>query len=191
MTHFRRTKAFPTLIYEVDCSDLVEDVKKLKTTIKFVGMRDFVSDNFYVLNNELKTQFENRVNNCLSEIEYQVPHKMTTSWFTQTKPGYSIHTHHHTNCSWSGSFYFPHNCSALNLRKKKPQIYNPFSTIDPELMTCGTISIEASYGKLIIFPSDVDHFASINETDEERYSLAMNFMPDGLCRFYDSEYNYQ
>ena len=51
--------------------------------------------------------------------------------------------------------------------------------------------MRADCGKLILFPSDMEHYVSENQSGRDRYSLAMNFMPDGLCSWYDSEYDYK
>lgn len=187
---FVKTKAFPTLIYEIDCSDLVEPVRELHNKVRYVGQNSFVSDNFYVLTEDIKSNFEKKVNTVLDEIEYQVPFRMTTSWFTRTEPNKKMHRHKHTNSYWSASFYFYDNCAPLCLNKEKPQIYVPYSTKDPELMMSGTVVIGATLGKLILFPSGIEHYVSENTSGFDRYSLAMNFMPTGFCNYYDSSYQY-
>jgi hypothetical protein len=191
MNNVVRTKAFPTLIYEIDCSELVGEVRKLLSETNFIGPNSFVSDSFYVLNDQLKLKFEEKVNSAISELEYQIPFKVSTSWFTRTEPNKTIHKHRHTNCYWSGSFYFYDDCAPLLITKEKPQIFVPFGSCNPELMMSGTIQMRADCGKLILFPSHMEHYVSENESDRDRYSLAMNFMPHGVTKWYDSEYNYQ
>jgi len=188
-----RTNIFPTLVYEIESNDLIDETLEIFNETIFPENTPYVSDSFYVLNKNknLIKKIENRVNFALSEIKYTVPLRMTTSWFTCTFPNNPIHTHSHVNCAWSASFYFFKDCSPLHMTKGKTSIYVPFQTTDPNLMMNGTIAVNANYGSLILFPSHVEHYISKNTSNKNRYSLAMNFIPDGLCSFYDSEYNYK
>lgn len=193
MNMITRTSIFPTLLYEIDATELVDETVEILKESNFPKETPYVTDSFYVLgkNPGLIARFEEKVNNALIEIQYSVPFRMTTSWFTCTPQNYPIHTHNHVNSSWSASFYFFNKCSPLHLVKGKEPIYVPFATTDPKLMMSGTVSIPATKGKIILFPSHVEHYISNNANETNRYSLAMNFMPDGLCSFYDSEYNYK
>ena len=193
MTQITRTQIFPTLVYEIDAHELVDETIELLKKSNFPEHAPYATDTVYSLreNPSLISRFEKKVNDALEEIEYSVPFRMTTSWFTCTPSNYPIHIHNHVNCAWSASFYFFNKCSPLNLVKDKQPIYIPFATTDPKLMPSGTISIPATKGKMILFPSHIHHYISNNFNETNRYSLAMNFMPDGLCSFYDSEYDYR
>lgn len=193
MNLITRTSLFPTLLYEIDAKELVDETIEILKESNFPKETPYVTDSFYVLgkNPGLIARFEEKVNSALAEIQYSVPFRMTTSWFTCTPQNYPIHTHNHVNSSWSASFYFFNKCSSLHLVKGKEPIYVPFANTDPKLMMSGTVSIPATKGKIILFPSHVEHYISNNANETNRYSLAMNFMPDGLCSFYDSEYNYK
>ena len=79
----KRTAIFPTLIYDVDCSHLNDDVLKI---FKTTGLTDenYVWDgekhDFYVLskNKKLVRNIESVVNKLLSEIGYVCPFRMTS-----------------------------------------------------------------------------------------------------------------
>ena len=193
MTEIIRNQIFPTLVYEIEASELIDETVEILKKSNFPEHAPYASDTIYCLNENpsLISRFEEKVNDALKEIQYFVPFRMTTSWFTCTPPNYPIHNHNHVNCLWSASFYFFNRCSSLHLVKDKHPIYVPFATTDPQLMPSGTIEIPATKGKLVLFPSHIHHYISKNPNETNRYSLAMNFMPDGLCSFYDSEYNYR
>ena len=65
-----RFNIFPTLVYIVDCSDLIEPVKELLKSVKWNDDWRGQSEDLYVLNSHPKIAkaFENRVNSALSEI---------------------------------------------------------------------------------------------------------------------------
>ena len=82
-----RFNIFPTLIYYVNCSDLIDPVKEILKSVKWNDDWTGQSQDLYVLksNPEIAKVFEDRVNSALSEIQYCLPFKLTTSWFTKTK----------------------------------------------------------------------------------------------------------
>mgnify|MGYP003119736988 CR=1 FL=1 len=84
-----RIQLFPTLIYDVECPELIDDV--LEELDKTTWKTDWHNrnDNVFTLKNNKKLikKIEDIVNEALSEIEYTVPLKMSTSWFTRIPPG--------------------------------------------------------------------------------------------------------
>jgi uncharacterized protein (TIGR02466 family) len=190
---YKRIKAFPTLIHLIESSELIDETIEVFNKSVFPDDAPYASDTIYELssNPSLVAKFESKVNGVLEDLKFQNKFRMTTSWFTCTYPNTPIHTHNHVNCMWAASFYFFNGCSPLHLVKDKSQIYVPFGTDDPELMVSGTVSVQATRGCMVLFPSSLHHYISKNTANHNRYSLAMNFMPEGLCSFYDSEYNYR
>ena len=83
-----RFNIFPTLVYIVECSDLIEPVKDLLKSVTWNDDWNGQSENVHILNTEPKLveDFENIVNLSLSELQYELPLKLTTSWFTKTAP---------------------------------------------------------------------------------------------------------
>ena len=51
-------------------------------------------------------------------------------------------------------------------------------------------STELECGKLILFPSHMEHWVNENTFNKTRHVLAMNFMPDGETGFLDSTLTY-
>ena len=188
-----RVQLFPTLIYDVECSDLIDDVLEEFSKVKWKhGWANINDNNFTLENNQTLThKFEKIVNETLSEIEYVVPLKMSTSWFTRTEPGDEGKNHYHTNSFYSGIFYFQDDNSKLVVAKELPQIHVPFKTTDFGLVAAGDVGLMARKGHMILIPGTIRHYIQQNITNKDRNSLAMNFMPDGFCDAEDSSYNYK
>ena len=193
MTKATRVQLFPTLIYDVECSDLIDDV--LKEFDKATWKDDWqnINDTVFTLENNIKLvkKIENVVNETLSEIEYTVPLRMSTSWFTRITPGDMGRNHYHTNSFYSGIFYFQDDNSRLVVSKQQSQIHVPFKTKDFGLVSSGDVGLKADKGHMILIPGDIRHYIEQNINNKNRNSLAMNFMPIGFCSDGDSSYNYK
>jgi len=193
MRKHSRIQLFPTLIYDVDCSELIDDVLKEFSKVKWENNWVNANDTVFTLDNNktLVKKIENVVNETLSEIEYTVPLKMSTSWFTRISPGDIGRNHYHTNSFYSGIFYFQDCNSNLVVAKQNPQIHVPFKTKNFGLISSGDIALKADKGHMILIPGDIRHYIEQNLKGENRNSLAMNFMPIGFCHESDSSYNYK
>ena len=188
-----RIQLFPTLIYDVECPDLIDDVLEEFSKVKWKHGWANINDNNFTLedNQTLTHKFEEIVNETLSEIEYTVPLKMSTSWFTRTEPGEEGKNHYHVNSFYSGIFYFQDNNSKLVVAKELPQIHVPFKTTDFGLVAAGDVGLEARKGHMLLIPGYIRHYIEQNTNNKNRNSLAMNFMPKGFCHADDSSYNYK
>tara|TARA_X000000368_G_C22973626_1_gene686639 strand:+ start:53 stop:640 length:588 start_codon:yes stop_codon:yes gene_type:complete len=195
MSEYRLARVFPTLIFNIDCSELISEVVDILETIEWKNKNhNDSSKDFFILSKhlELSKKFDDKVNICLSELEYAIPFKMASSWFTRTKPNQSVMEHKHTNSVWSSVFYFQDNVSNIVFRKRElPMIDVKFSNHNPSTIPYGVCESAADKGSMVVFPSDLYHSTNTNKTDTYRYSLAMNFMPDGMCYDNDSSYYYQ
>ena len=193
MRKHSRIQLFPTLIYDVDCSELIDDVLKEFSKVKWENNWVNANDTVFTLDNNktLVKKIENVVNETLSEIEYTVPLKMSTSWFTRISPGDIGRNHYHTNSFYSGIFYFQDCNSNLVVAKQNPQIHVPFKTKNFGLISSGDVALKADKGHMILIPGDIRHYIEQNLKGENRNSLAMNFMPIGFCHESDSSYNYK
>jgi len=132
--------------------------------------------------NQLKNKIIKNFNKFKNDyLEYTNDFKITTSWFTKTKPNQSSNYHNHKNCMFSGVLYIKtfensgninfinlNNNSSFWLSPKKWNIYNSLEwTIVPK------------DGLLIFFPSEVHHKILKNNSNNTRYSLAFNLVPTG------------
>jgi len=196
LKNVRRTAIFPTLVYSVNCSHLNQDVLKVFKTTD-MAKDNFVWDpsknDFYVLskNKKLVHTFESIINELVQEIGYVCPFRMTTSWFTYTLPNQRVEAHHHTNSVWSAVFYFDGDCSPLVFDKSPHGINVECTPRDYNLKMAGSLGFPAKHGTMMVFPSDLRHFSDVNNTDQIRRSLAMNFMPYGHVKALDSSFRYR
>jgi uncharacterized protein (TIGR02466 family) len=184
-------KLFPTLVWNVDCSELLPEVAEIIKKTPWMEQNPGVSEGFQVLKQykKLTEKFEKLINFVLDDIKYCVSMKMTTSWFTNTEPGRRVEEHNHNNSFWSAVFYL-HDASPLILLKGNTGIEVPFTTTKLDLRMHGGVPINAKKGHMIIFPSSVRHASDFNNTPYSRYSLAMNFMPSSQVFQFDSSYHY-
>ena len=182
---------FPTLVLDVDCSELLPEVITQCNKTTWRENRPDVSDSFIVLNevSNLKKKFEDVVNRALENIKYSVPLEMTTSWFTCTQPGNFIYEHVHTNSFWSAVFYLQ-DASPLQFFKDDTGISVPSTVENESYLFSGIVRIESKRGHMLLFPSSTRHGCMVNQTNSLRYSLAMNFMPNAEVLNHDSSYHY-
>ena len=188
-----RFNIFPTLVYILDCSDLIDEVKTLKETIVWNDSRYHgQSENLYCLNQnkQLVDTIENRVNDCLLECDFSNKFRMSTSWFTRIAPYGHIESHRHGNCMWSSVFYFEEECGSLSFTKESQSIHVPQNNCNPYLTMSGDVSLPCEKGTLLLFPSHLHHRLTLNDRSDIRYSMAMNYMPKGQVTIGDSSFNY-
>jgi len=190
-----RVCIFPTLVYVIECSDLVEDVKSLLTDD--IEWSDSPvhgqTKDLYILKNKnpkLLKSFEDKVNKALDECNFENTFQMTTSWFTRIAPYGHIESHRHGNCMWSSVFYFEEDCGALTFIKDSQAIHVPQNNHNPYLAMNGDVTFPCEKGKLLLFPSHLHHKLALNNRSDIRYSMAMNYMPKGQVTIGDSSFNY-
>ena len=190
-----RVCIFPSLVYVLDCSDLVEDVKALLTDD--LEWSDSPvhgqTKDLYILKNknpELLKSFEDKVNEALDECNFENTFQMTTSWFTRIAPYGHIESHRHGNCVWSSVFYFEEECGGLTFIKDSQSINVPQDNPASDLAMDGDVTFPCQSGKLLLFPSHIHHKLALNNRSDIRYSMAMNYMPKGHVTMGDSSFNY-
>ena len=195
-------KLFPTLVYQIDASELIEpSVKVLNELLKPKNKKKWTFkvnnatyDKFILKDDEeLRIAFQEKINTCTSVLEYKNGFKMTTSWWTRTAPGEIVQKHKHANCFFSAVFYPYANAAPLVLESFAipPMIDPEFKCLDPLMIPYGNVEISPPAGSMLVFPSSMYHWTKKNETRKDRFSLAMNFKPDGFVIRGDSTYNYQ
>jgi uncharacterized protein (TIGR02466 family) len=120
---------------------------------------------------------------CVSEnIEFYI----TNSWVMKHEPADWSQSHCHTNSIFSGVYYFdiPEN-SGVFFFEKDGSCFNLFSTIiDLPVSSWNTFNSKAwqitpRNDMIIIFPSQVRHSVSRNDSQQERYCLAFNVFVKG------------
>ncbi len=176
-------RLFPTILYDLDCSELIDETLEVLDKVEWSGD---ISKSIFILEEyeDLTKKFEYVLNKSVEVMEYILPFKMSTSWFTKSFIRSGIRDHHHSNSFLSSCFYMHDNCGFIDLYKDEFGITVPNKFPD-------SIKYPCKKGHMIIFPSSLKHCVESKDEDGIRYSLAMNYMPKGLCLDADSTYNYK
>jgi uncharacterized protein (TIGR02466 family) len=112
--------------------------------------------------------------------KHNVNLRLTQSWCNFSYPGQFHHRHAHPNSFISGVFYIKTNPtdkimffrSGWNQIKLPPNEWNQYNS--------ESWWFEATEGKLILFPSSLEHMVPNVEGDDIRISLSFNTFPVGM-----------
>ena len=132
----------------------------------------------------IKIQVENELNSYLYEGLNVDPEyskcQLESSWINIHKPGDMAQEHVHHNSCFSGVWYLQTNETSGDINWVQEELANfPFSQV-PRIKKVNewnttTFHIQPKNGTLVFFPSTLRHGVDVNESKEDRYSLAMNF----------------
>jgi uncharacterized protein (TIGR02466 family) len=157
------------------------------------GENGAVSENHYVLNDELKKYFETSCSSLVRGVlGYDTDVQLTTSWFTKTNEDGSCVEHVHCNSWYSGVVYFDEyddNSSCLQFVSNSANIC-PMKTFEFNFLNARTWNVYPSSGLLVLFPSELRHRVVKNKNTKTRYSMAFNVMPKGDTGHKDSFFTY-
>ena len=127
----------------------------------------------------------------ISRQRHQLIHQ--SSWVNKHVKGDKGDGHSHTNSMFSGCLYFKVPPNSGELRFHVGSMFPTYvtQTIVPDIATSNVynmreVSIEPCEGMIILFPSHLAHSISVNESDEERYSMAFNYFMKGAFGYDDS-----
>ena len=114
---------------------------------------------------------------------------ITTSWVTKTIPGGYSQPHTHKNSVFSAVFYFD-DVPGGKINFQPINIHNDSMLLnDPDEWTPYTGKAWVylpEKNNMLIFPSSVFHSVTKNNSEQDRYSLAINFFPIGKIGQNDS-----
>ena len=157
-----------------------------------------ISDDRYILNSmpELKSEIElhceNYVRKYLS-ISKNVKFYLLNSWSNVHKPTDGSQIHYHGNSLLSGVYYpiFPKNSGDISFFKtgSYTNIFHQsirFEYDEDTHVNTEMYKLEVNEGKVVIFPSHLEHKVEQNLSKEKRYSIAFNFFVKG--KFGKEEY---
>lgn len=120
---------------------------------------------------------------------FDVNHEIINSWGTLAKPGVSTKFHYHKNY-WLSACYYPHGSQ----EDKYKIIFQDMTYKHWEIDVIKYNNFNAPYwtvfvekGDLIIFPAHLSHAIGSNETNTDRYSIAVNILPKGRIGHNDGE----
>jgi uncharacterized protein (TIGR02466 family) len=172
----------------VDSNKIMNYLKKIKYNFTESSIEknanNFISDKLNVFNdlNFLKKEIDKHVSFYLNKLlSYKMNYKFTTSWATKTNnKGYG-QKHYHANCFLSGVYYPIGNKDfKINFYKRHSTMWDVDIKEYNELNAKQVIFEIKDNNTLILFPSELNHSISTNNSDITRYSIAFNVNPKGL-----------
>lgn len=192
----RVTPAFSVPIYNtvINLEDTIGDkIRKLdfyraEANNGWITMDTNILDREEFLN--LKLEVLNNIHIMMHEIlgvDKEIGFRLTNSWANKHIKGDWAHKHYHKNSFWSGVIYIetPPDGGHLQLQRPYPTVFPPTLELqsDPDsednLINIDNWTIWPGRGKLILFPSYVNHWVTENKTDIERITMAFNVWPTG------------
>lgn len=147
-----------------------------------------VSADNYVLKNDEMRELREWIEKCVDEYfratvnpKHEANLRITQSWLSISETGQSHHRHAHANSFLSGVFYLQTNATDkinfyrpnFNQIKFTPETHNIFN--------CESWWFDATVGKLIIFPSSLEHDVPTVQGSLKRISLSFNTFPVGFA----------
>ena len=154
----------------------------------------FISKKMSVLNElkELKLEINNCCNHFIKTIlSMDCNFNIFNSWFTKTKPNGFSDSHAHSNSWLSGCFYPEYN-KEFNIKFYNDNVF-PFKT---DVNNHGIYNskewiVNPQKNQLILFFSTLRHEICQNKSEQDRYSLAFNVLPNGNFGVGDSKVNFK
>ena len=103
------------------------------------------------------------------------------TWFNVNPKGTSVAPHQHPGCVLAGVYYIKASGESAKLRFMHPDKVNSwmFPPVYYENRTKYTSPLHTITPKentFVMFPGNLMHYVDVNETDEDRVSIAFNFM---------------
>jgi|TARA_B110000977_G_scaffold185862_1_gene251147 uncharacterized protein (TIGR02466 family) len=183
---------FPTAvgIYDMQVPDnITEDYLRSLDISGYHGLvsngessHDTVKGEEYLLNypgmEYIKDQIQQCINNYSAEVGLE-PLALTGSWFNIMKSEGYVLPHHHRVSTVSGAFYVSSEPNTCPLFLKNP-LDNTKMLDLPAIRnqyTSNTAQIDSIKGRLIIFPSYIEHYTEINQSEQSRIVISFNTLP--------------
>lgn len=168
---------------DLDTVQLVEELRKNYSMVNPNTNGNMTTENIQLLNEppfaDLKEKILLEADKFMREVlNYRFDSVfITTSWANINPPGTNHHTHIHPNSIISGTYYLQtkENCGNLVFSKPQKEII-PALREDVPLDNFSTSSwpVAPFDNLLVMFPSNLTHFVTQNESDENRISLSFN-----------------
>ena len=114
---------------------------------------------------------------------------MSTSWSTKVNPNVTTTSHNHKNSMFSGVLYLNQKIFLQFYLNQINSIIIFNRTIEFNDFNSESWIVKPSSWEIIFFPSHIKHNICKNESDEDRFSIAMNFLPIGAYGNNDSKVN--
>lgn len=188
---------FPTAVgvYDIHVPDYItKDYLKSLNVSGFHGLvsqgessHDTVKGEEYLLNYVGMESIKDQIQQCIALYSNEVglgPLMLTSSWFNIMEPEGKVMPHNHRSSTVSGAFYLSSEPDTCPLYLK-----NPLNTIkmldipdERNQYTSDTAQIDAITGRVIIFPSYIEHYTTENMSKESRIVISFNTLPESVIQ---------
>ncbi len=183
---------FPTIIWEVDLelnkSDLLLKMKNFSTKNRSLHPKGIDRSNFGGWHSDLFTtypdelkEFESKIDKVLMNVrqEIDVPHLILSEFWININ-GYGDYNklHNHPGSFLSGVFYIDvpdKNMGDIHFLRGDDMKYYITKLPNPNNFTGQHVRYAPKSGKLIIFPSWLEHHVDGNRSKHKRISLSFNY----------------
>jgi len=175
----------------INCENILKNINE-KTSVS--GVPNKITKKYLVLASTNKkvldqSKYKNLKKEIMKEFYYYAhgvlnyknnKFKMTTSWFTKSNRNQESIYHNHNNCMFSGVLYLKidDNSGGINFNNYENFRFQLIAT-KYDMLNARDYTIKPKTGTIIFFPSEMHHKILQNESNEERVSLAFNFLPVG------------
>lgn len=160
-----------------------KEITFLKSLEMYVKQSLKVSEDFYVLNNDIMKplknyimiHIKNYVYNILN-IDPSIQFYITESWVNTMSVGGYHDQHRHPNSILSGVLYITGSNSPIHFidRDQKPFPNFRLKVKNFNMFNTDCYIFDNHPGSLILFPSDLTHYVPENNYDKNRMSLSFN-----------------
>ena len=177
---------FPTCVTEHYC-DISKEQLKFIMQQQDSAIKNFfnnISKDKNILDKKRFKKLKIQIEKCLSEYALEVYScdsikvYVTQSWLNFSKKGQSHHDHFHPNSFLSGVLYIKADPQCHYITFNNNKNYNMIVPSNERTkwgdFNCTTYHIPVEQGKLLIFPSKLNHSVEPNTKDDIRISLSFN-----------------
>ncbi len=176
--------AEPYFVTNIADAISVDQIKFIKSIKMIENQMNHISEELYLFNRPELKSINQAVHAALATYASDVmgvQHdlEVTQSWALMNPPGVGMHAHTHSNSLVSGSLYYapmpdpPGNMIfertngyrqiEMGVNEGKQNVYNtPRNAIVPK------------HGDLVLFSSSILHFVEVNQSQQNRHSIAFN-----------------
>jgi len=108
--------------------------------------------------------------------------KITDMWSNVLKPGETHRPHTHSNNMLSGVYYVDAvETSGIIFTDPRPQAGVIQPDVNKQILdNASLVKYDSATNRMILFPSWLQHYVPVNETNKNRISVAFNIMFKGL-----------
>lgn len=151
------------------------------------NIENMTSTNSFVLRESVMTRLRGWLEDCVAEYFKSVHNpksdvhlRITQSWLNYSQRGQSHHKHAHPNSFVSGVFYLNTNPDD-KIYFHRPTHWQQIKFVPQEWNIYNSESwwFEAVTGRLILFPSSIEHHVPTVTGEDVRISLSFNTFPIG------------